>query len=45
MKPRFGAKMTMMFTDTDSLHYLIETEDLYAVMKVLKKQYPKIYDV
>jgi hypothetical protein len=45
MKPRYGDKMEMMFTDKDSLHYLIETENLYADLKVLKKLNPLTYDV
>jgi hypothetical protein len=42
---RDGDKMRMMLTDTDSLQYLIETEDLYADLRVLKKLKHLTYDV
>src|ERR1043166_10293059 len=31
-KDRYGEKATLMYTDTDSLLYSIETEDVYADM-------------
>ena len=32
MKPKYGDKMKLLFTDTDSLCYEIETEDVYKDM-------------
>jgi hypothetical protein len=32
IKPKYGEKATLLFTDTDSLCYKIETEDLYKDM-------------
>jgi hypothetical protein len=33
IKPKYGDKATLLFTDTDSLCYYIETEDVYGDMK------------
>ena len=32
MKPEYGDKLKLLFTDTDSLCYEIETDDIYADM-------------
>jgi hypothetical protein len=37
IKPKYGAKATLLFTDTDSLAYHIETEDIYKDMKENKE--------
>lgn len=33
MKPKYGDKIKLLFTDTDSLCYEIETEDVYKDMR------------
>ncbi|KFM69574.1 hypothetical protein X975_03200, partial [Stegodyphus mimosarum] len=33
IKPKYGAKATLLFSDTDSLCYVVETKDIYADMK------------
>jgi hypothetical protein len=37
IKPKYNEKATLLFTDTDSLTYHIETEDLYKDMKENKE--------
>eukprot|EP00873_Tetraselmis_striata_P042372 jgi/Tetstr1/462636/TSEL_007620.t1 len=37
MKPRYGDKLKLMFTDTDSLCYHIETPDLYRDMSEMRE--------
>ena len=37
--PRYGNRATLLFTDTDSLCYAIETEDIYADMAKDKHMY------
>ena len=52
MKPKFGASLTAVYKDTDSLLYRIETDDLYRDMESFKSlldlsDYPpdhKLYD-
>ena len=52
MKPRYGEKETVVYKDTDSLLYRIETDDLYSDMESFKNllelsDYPrnhKLYD-
>jgi hypothetical protein len=44
MKKRYGEKCKLLMTDTDSLHYQIETEDLYKDLKELAKEYPTTFD-
>ena len=39
MKPRYGDKIELMMTDTDSLVYRIETEDFYKDMKDMKENF------
>lgn len=36
MKPKYGDKLELLFTDTDSLCYEITTEDVYEDIKSLK---------
>ena len=33
IKPKYGEKAKLLFTDTDSLSYIIQTDDIYADMK------------
>ncbi len=40
MKKRYGDKCKLLMTDTDSLHYQIEREDLYKDLKELAKELP-----
>jgi len=44
MKKRYGDKCKLLMTDTDSLHYQIETEDLYKDLKELAKELPTTFD-
>ena len=38
IKPKYGKKAELLFTDTDSLMYEIETEDFYKdIKKILRK--------
>jgi hypothetical protein len=39
MKTKYGNKATLMFTDTDSFAYKIQTEDLYADMTEMKDRF------
>ena len=39
MKPKYGNKIQLMMTDTDSLVYRIETEDLYNDMYQMKEYF------
>lgn len=39
MKPKYGDKIKLLMTDTDSLVYEIETEDFYMDMKEMKEHY------
>jgi len=39
IKEKYGDKAKLLFTDTDSLTYHIETEDLYADMKANKEKF------
>jgi hypothetical protein len=39
IKRRYGNKAQLLFTDTDSLCYHIETEDVYEDMKEMKEQF------
>ena len=39
IKPKYGEKVQLLFTDTDSLCYEIETEDLYRDMENNKEHY------
>ena len=32
IKPKYGGKAKLLFTDTDSLMYEIETEDFYKIL-------------
>jgi len=37
MKPMYGDKLRLLFTDTDSFCYVIQTDDLYADVKTFAK--------
>ena len=39
LQPRYGDRMSLLYTDTDSLVLLFRTEDLYADMKSMADQY------
>ena len=39
MKPKYGANIQLLMTDTDSFVYEIKTEDFYADMKGMKEHY------
>ena len=39
MKPKYGEKIKLLMTDTDSLVYEIETEDFYQDMKEMKEHF------
>ena len=48
MKPRFGSSLTVVYKDTDSLLYRIQTDDLYSDMESFKNlldlsDYPKTH--
>ena len=39
--PRYGSKAKLLFTDTDSLMYEIETEDVYKDMWQNKEKFDR----
>ncbi len=39
MKPRYNEKIELMMTDTDSLIYLIQTEDFYKDMYEMREYF------
>ena len=39
LKKQYGSKIKLLFTDTDSLCYIVETEDIYADMRLRRVDY------